>query len=210
ATDALRVHVPDKRGGIDVNRWLESAALFDATREMTAGEAQSHLLARVRAQADAGPWLSRLLARLIVNDFAQIAWVRELPGGHHPDIGHAERFICAGDGFAEVQWRNLAYLARVREVEEAGFDLDVGMKILTALHVKRGRAIPLVLRYDYDGPADRARAAELCARNAADIRARYAGLVTDGMLHILQVARDRNGGLPEVLADSTRDDAKGA
>ena len=204
ATDALRVHVPDHDGAIDVTRWLDTAALFDATSDMTAGEAESHLLAQVRAAGDPGPWLARLITRVIVNNFAQVALVRELPGGHYPDIGHAERFICVGDGFAEVQVRNLAYLARVRDVEEAAFDLDVGVKILTGLNVRHGRAIPVVVRHDYDGARDRERAVALCARNAADIRARYADLVADGMLHVLQVVRDVNGGVLEVLADSTR------
>lgn len=210
ATDALRVHVPERDGAIDVSRWLESAALFDATAEKTAQEAERHVLARVEEAADVRPEMAALIARLIVNDFAQIALVRAQHGGFHPDIGHAERFICAGDGFAEVQLRNLAYLARVRGVGEAAFDLDVGVKILTGLNVKHGRPIPLVLRHDYEGAADRERAVALCARNAADIRARYADLVKDGMLHILQVVRDIDGGAPEVLADSTRAGAQGA
>jgi hypothetical protein len=136
--------------------------------------------------------MARLIERLIENNFSQIAYVHGYHGEHYADVGHAERFIGAGVGFEEIQLRNLMYFAYLDTVEEATADLDVGIRIFTALNVRRGLPAPVVVRFDYHGqvPGARARAVEHCRRVSEAIKARYADLFGLGLLHLLQVVRD--------------------
>ena len=210
-TDAIRVHVPDGKGVIDLNRYVDALDLYAPTQRMTVTQAQDHIVAQVRsARGDVPAGMCRLVARLLENNLSQIDYVRSYHGAHYSDIGHAERFIGAGIGFEEVQLRNLTYFAYMHTVEEAAPDLDVGIKIFSGLNVAHGLPIPIVVRYDYHGqvPGARERAIAHCQRVASALRARYADLAQRGLLHTLLVVRDCNAGERiEVLSCSVRPQA---
>ncbi len=194
-TDAIRVHVPDADGRMDLQRFVDAGELFERTRGLDAERAREAIRAaitQVSPGVDAG--MARFIAQLIENNFSQIAYVRRFHGAHYEDIGHAERFIGAGIGFEEIQLRNLMYFAYLNTVEEAVADLDVGIKIFSGLNVRRGLPVPVVVRFDYHGqvPGARERAVERCARVSAAIEERYRDLQQQGLLHILQAIRDCN------------------
>ncbi len=210
-TDAIRVHVPDGRGVIDLDRYVDALALHHKTQRMLSTQAQDQITGAIRAVAgDAPDGMCRMIARLVENNLSQIDYVRSFHGQHYSDIGHAERFIGAGIGFEEVQLRNLTYFAYMDTVEEAAPDLDVGVKIFTGLNVSHGLPIPIVVRYDYHGevPGARERAIAHCHRVDGALRARYADLAGCGLLHTLLVVRDCGAGAPiDVLGCSVRSQA---
>jgi len=210
-TDAIRVHVPDAQGTIDLDRYVDALDLFDSTARMQAAQAIRAIDDAVRALSpDVPPGMARLIEHLVENNLSQIAYVRRYHGRHYGDIGHAERFIGAGIGFEEIQLRNLMYFAYLDTVEEATQDLDVGIRIFSGLNVNRGLPVPVVVRFDYHGqvPGARDRAAEHCRRVSGALQARYADLAGRGLLHVLQVVRDCNADAPiEVLACSVNADA---
>jgi carboxysome shell carbonic anhydrase len=192
-TDAIRIHVPDAQGKIDLDVAVDALTLFDATGRMAASDATRAIATAVReASPEVMPGMAQLIERLIENNFSQIAYVRSNHGSHYADIGHAERFIGAGVGFEEIQLRNLMYFAYLDTVEEATADLDVGIKIFTGLNVSHSLPVPVVVRFDYHGrvPGSRERAEEHCTRVADALRTRYADLAGRGLLHVLQVTRD--------------------
>lgn len=196
-TDAIRVHVPNGQGAIDLERYVDTQALYDATRGLSAAEAQARIGQAVQEVApDAQPGMARLVGQLLENNLSQVEYVRRFHNGHYSDIGHAERFIGAGIGFEEVQLRNLTYFAYLDTVEEATQHLDVGVKIFSGLNVAHGLPIPVVVRYDYHGqvPGARERAIEHCERVTNALSSRYAELAERGLLHTLQVVRDCNAG----------------
>jgi carboxysome shell carbonic anhydrase len=192
-TDAVRIHLPDAQGDLSLERYVDALDLYQATRDMSVGDAVSAIAA---AMSQAAPGLAegmrQLVAQLIQNNISQIVYVRNAHGEHYPDIGHAERFIGAGVGFEEIQLRNLMYFAYLNTVEEAAPDTDVGVKIFKGLNVARGLPVPVVVRFDYHGrvPGARERAVERCARVAQALNTRYADLAEKGLLHILQLVRD--------------------
>ncbi len=192
-TDAIRVHVPDAEGAIDLDTAVDALTLFDATARSSASEATHAIADAVRAcTPDVQPGMAQLVERLIENNLSQIAYVRSNHGEHYADIGHAERFIGAGVGFEEIQLRNLMYFAYLNTVEEATADLDVGIKIFTGLNVAHGLPVPVIVRFDHHGqvPGSRERAEQHCARVAAALQARFSSLTEQGLLHVLQVTRD--------------------
>jgi carboxysome shell carbonic anhydrase len=194
-TDAIRVHVPDQKGDIDLDRFVDALDLFGATARLSAADGQRAIAAAVTECAeDIAPGMAQLITQLIENNFSQIGYVRSYHGNHYADIGHAERFIGAGVGFEEVQLRNLMYFAYLNTVEEATADLDVGVKIFTGLNLAHGLPVPIIVRFDYHAqvPGARDRAVQHCQRVAAALQQRYADLAERGLLHILQVTRDCN------------------
>ncbi len=202
-TDAIRVHVPDAAGAIDLARYVDAMDLYASTARLDASRARHDIHDEVR-QSSPGvvEGTARLIERLIENNLSQIAYVRGYHGDHYADIGHAERFIGAGVGFEEIQLRNLMYFAYLDTVEEATQDLDVGIKIFTGLNVRHGLPAPVVVRFDYHGqvPGARERAVDHCRRVTGALKARYADLFGRGLLHVLQVVRDCNADAPiEVL-----------
>ncbi|MGR8919642.1 MAG: carboxysome shell carbonic anhydrase [Gammaproteobacteria bacterium] len=205
-TDAIRIHVPDADGAIDLERYVDTLALFETTARLQAAPAICAIGEAVRAVSpNVAGGMAQLVERLIENNLSQIAYVRSYHGPHYADIGHAERFIGAGVGFEEIQLRNLMYFAYLDTVEEATQDLDVGIRIFTGLNVRRGLPVPVVVRFDYHGqvPGARERAIEHCRRVSGALQARYPDLAQRGMLHVLQVVRDCNADKPiEVLACS--------
>ncbi|UCC57444.1 MAG: carboxysome shell carbonic anhydrase [Gammaproteobacteria bacterium] len=193
-TDAIRVHMPDADGGIDLDNYIDSLAVFDATAHMSAGQAGQWIVEHVRERGGAAldDGMARFMAYLLTNNMSQVEYVRGYYAGHYSDIGHAERFIGAGIGFEEVQLRNLTFFAYMNTVEEAAMDLDVGVKIFTGLNVSHGLPVPVVVRFDYHGkvPGARERAEEHCRRVSGALHDRYRELSERGLLHTLQVVRD--------------------
>lgn len=194
-TDAIRVHAQGADGAVDLDRFLDGLEIYDATRSMSATQAEEWIAAQIDAASpDMADGMARFVRQLLVNNVSQIDYVRRYYGEHYSDIGHAERFIGAGIGFEEVQLRNLTYFAYLNTVEEATADLDVGIKIFTKLNISHGLPVPVVVRYDYHGnvPGARERAVAHCHRVAGALNDRYAGLAEQGLLHSLLVVRDIN------------------
>jgi len=209
-TDAIRVHIPDAQGELELDRFVDGLDLYQRTQRLSQTDAQRAVEdAVVGEAADIETGMLQLVKRLLENNMSQIDYVRSYHGSHYADIGHAERFIGAGIGFEDVQLRNLMFFAYLDTVEEATQDLDVGIKIFTGLNVAHGLPVPVVVRYDYHSqvPGSRERAREHCARVAGALKARYRHLVDRGLLHTLLVIRDctENAGL-EVLGCSVRDE----
>ena len=202
-TDSIRVHVPDQQGDIALDRYVDALALFDESSRMASADVLRTIETAVtECGGDPEQGMTRLVIRLLENNFSQIAYVRQYHGSHYADIGHAERFIGAGVGFEEVQLRNLMYFAYLDTVEEATADLDVGVKIFSGLNVAHGLPIPVVVRFDYHGqvPGARERAVQHCARVSEAMLQRYESLSEKGLLHVLQVTRDCQGGELEVIS----------
>ncbi len=216
-TDAIRVHVPDRDGNTDLERWLDARDVHAATAGLSAEAARDRLLLLVEEAAgvssDDGPTAAiaadrgmvRLIARLIEHNLSQIDYVRTYQGGFYADAGHAERFIGVGIGFKEIHLRNLTYFAHMDTVEEGAADLDVGVRIFNGLNVSRGLPVPVVVRFDYHGsvPGARERALQHCHRTDAAIRNRYADLCREGLLHTLLTLRDRDQHTPAEAVGSS-------
>jgi carboxysome shell carbonic anhydrase len=208
-TDAIRIHMPDGQGGIDLNNYIDSLEVFDATARLPASQAENWISQHIEQKGgpDLADGMARFIRHLMVNNISQVDYVRSYHNGHYSDIGHAERFIGAGIGFEEVQLRNLTFFAYLNTVEEAARDLDVGIKIFTGLNVSHGLPVPIVVRYDYHGnvPGARERAEEHCRRVANALHDRYDDLAERGLLHTLQVVRDINAaGQIEILDCSVK------
>jgi carboxysome shell carbonic anhydrase len=192
-TDAIRVHVSDEDGSIDLDSYIDASDIYAETFNMNAQQATSAIEERVRAvsfRATAG--MIKLVYKLITNNISQMDYVNQFFNRKYADIGHAERFIGAGIGFEEIQLRNLTYFAYMNTVEESTADLDVGIKIFTGLNVSHGLPIPVVIRFDYHGhvPGARDRAIENCQRVSDALHSRYSELAHEGLLHTLLAIRD--------------------
>jgi carboxysome shell carbonic anhydrase len=193
-TDAIKVHVPDANGDLSAHRYVEAMKLYQETARLSADGARLAVYEAIRQAGAAGGWgagqgephegMRRLIAHLLINNFSQIEYVAELYGDRYPDIGHAERFISVGDGFEEVQMRNVAYYAHLHTLEEGAADMDVGIKIFKGLNVKHGLPIPVAIHYRYDArvPGSRERAVAKAQRVRDAIRARYPELAAQGYL----------------------------
>lgn len=210
-TDTLRAHVPDGDGGLAVDRYVDAAMAYERTVHLPPRDAEAAItdMAAACGAADgaspAPSGMVRLIARLVANNISQIDYVGRNHGTTYPDIGHHERFIGAGRGFDEIQLRNLTYFAHLNTVEEAAADLDVGVRIFSRLNAERGLPIPVVVRFDYRGdvPGARERAVDRCGRVADALRARYAELAGQGLLHTMQAVRDcRDTAAIEIVGSS--------
>jgi len=213
-TDAIRIHMPDANGEIDLNNYIDSMEAFDSTAQMSASQAEQWIADHIRQKGGAAlaDGMARFMAYLLKNNLSQVEYVRAYHGGHYSDIGHAERFIGAGIGFEEVQLRNLTFFSYLDTVEEAAGDLDVGISIFTGLNVSHGLPVPVVVRYDYHGnvPGERERAEEHCKRVSDAFHSRYSDLSEKGLLHTLQVVRDINtAGKIEILECSVKTETAG-
>lgn len=207
-TDAIRVHIPDAEGGLSAHRFVDNAKLYQDTLGMHADPARLAVYEAIRAASTQGGWgggqgephegMRRLIATLLINNLSQIEYVTDLYGGRYPDIGHAERYISVGDGFEEVQMRNLAYYAHLHTVEEGAADMDVGIKIFKGLNVKHGLPVPVAIHYRYDArvPGARERAATKARRVRAAIEARYPQLAGEGLLRCHMSVQDLPIGSP--------------
>ncbi len=197
-TDAIRVHVPDEEGNLSASRYVDNAALYAASLGYGENEAR---IAVHQAILDAGAsrpheGMRRLVANLLINNLSQIEYVGEYYGGRYPDIGHAERYISVGDGFEEVQMRNVAYYAHLQTLEEGLSDMDIGIKIFRHLMGKRGLPVPIAIHFRYDArvPGSRARAVSRTRRVEEAIRSRYADLEAAGLLACHLTVQDMPAG----------------
>ena len=213
-TDAIRIHMTDANGEIDLNNYIDSMEAFDSTAQLSASQAEQWIADHIRQKGGAAlvDGMARFIAYLLKSNLSQVEFVRAYHGGQYSDIGHAERFIGAGIGFEEVQLRNLTFFSYLDTVEEAAGDLDVGISIFTGLNVSHGLPVPVVVRFDYHGnvPGARERADEHCKRVSNAFHSRYSDLSNKGLLHTLQVVRDINAaGKIEILECSVKTEASG-
>ncbi len=193
-TDAIKVHLPDASGDLSAYRYIDNARLYEATAGLSTDGARAAVYDAIRKTSATTGWgtgkgephdgMRRLVANLLMNNFSQIEYVKELYGERYPDIGHAERYISVGDGFEEVQMRNVAYYAHLHTLEEGAADMDVGIKIFKGLNVRHGLPIPVAIHYRYDArvPGSRERATDKACRVRDAIQARYPDLAAQGLL----------------------------
>ena len=207
-TDAIKVHIPDANGDIDLDKFVDARQVYQQTQQLAAADAIQRVEQMIRdVQAGVAEGMLKLISQLLINNLSQIEYVDSYYGSHYQDIGHAERFIGAGIGFEEVQLRNLTYIAYLNTVEESTADFDVGIKIFSKLNVAHGLPVPVVIRFDYHGqvPGARDRAIEHCQRVSDAAKARYGDLAGKGLLHTLLVVRDCNAnGQIEILGSSLK------
>jgi carboxysome shell carbonic anhydrase len=211
--DSLRVHVPNRDGNVCLNRYVETAHLYDMTEGMSVEVARNTLQAQViesnvsKGSTAPAKGMFEIVCWLIENNFSQVAYVKDYHASRYADIGHAERFIGIGHGFDEVQLRNLTYYGYLDTLEEGAADMDVGVKIFDGLNVQRGLPIPVVLRCDFDGrvPGSRERALEKVRRIEAAVLTRYEALSREGLLVTLCTLRDVGVHVPCELVGSSLD-----
>jgi len=207
-TDAIKVHIPDANGEIDLDKFVDAKDVYQQTERLSSTEAELQVEQMVQeVQPAVAEGMLKLICKLLINNLSQIEYVRNYYGSHYEDIGHAERFIGAGIGFEEVQLRNLTYIAYLNTVEESTADFDVGIKIFSKLNVAHGLPVPVVIRFDYHGevPGARDRAVEHCQRVSEAAKARYSELAENGLLHTLLVVRNCSAnGKIEILGSSLK------
>lgn len=202
--DSLKVHIPNIEGRVSLDRFVETDQLYKNTLNLPAEEAREvleeaiagcNVLKNGTAPRDG---IKKLLAWFIENNFSQIEYVNQYEQSCYQDIGHAERFIGIGNGFEEVQLRNLSYYSFLDTIEEGVNDVDVGIKIFKGLNVKRGIPIPIIIRCDYDGrvPGSRQRATKKAERLEKAVHARYSELSACGLVYTLPTLRDYTGYQP--------------
>ena len=208
-TDAIRIHVPNSEGSINLEEWVCAKDIYEETRLLSADDATRRITEKVRLSStgNSEKGMVAFIAKLLVNNLSQIDYVQQLHNGTYPDEGHAERFIGVGIGFKEVHLRNLTYFAHLDTVEEGAPDLDVGVKIFKGLNISRDLPIPVVIRFDYSGrvPGARDRAILDCHRVDSAISSRYRKLVDDGLLHTCLTIRDRDTKAPAEVVGSSLD-----
>jgi len=202
-TDAIRIHVPDSKGELNIFRYVDNAQIYHDTLNMSADNARIGVYDTVSKTSEADGWaagagqpqegMRRLIVNLLINNLSQIEYVSDLYEGRYPDIGHAERYISVGDGFQEVQLRNLAYYAHLHTVEEGTADLDIGIKIFTGLNLANRLPVPIAIHYRYDSkvPGSRQRMIDKCRRVKAAIENRYADLAAQKKLIFQMSLQDR-------------------
>lgn len=201
--DSIRLHVPDSNGEINVHRFIDNAQLYHDTLNMTADQARIAVYEAIDKCSEASGWgqgagvpgegMRKLIVNLLINNLSQIEYVGDLYEGRYPDIGHAERYISVGDGFQEVQLRNVAYYAHLHTVEEGTADLDIGIKIFTGLNLANGLPVPIAIHYRYDSkvPGSRQRMAQQCRRVKAAILERYKDLAARNSIFCQMSLQDR-------------------
>lgn len=204
-TDALTAHLPDAEGNVALERRVSVADLTGTGGDLARLAERLVETARGAGASPPANGMVRLLAQLFANNLAHLAYLASRHGGAHGQGGHAERFIGAGQGFGEIQLRNLTYLAYLDTVEEGAADLDVGVGLFRGLNLRHGLPVPVVVRLDFDGrvPGAQTRAEQRCERVAGAIRARYADLAGANHLHTLTMVKDASARTaPITLADS--------
>lgn len=211
--DAIRIHLPDARGQVHAERFLDAATLYRETLGLDAATARRRLHEAVAAHArDLGGVLARqpgddglvrLAALWLQANLSQIEYVIEHHGGRYAVIGHDEFFVCVGDALPPLQLRNQYYHAHLDTVEEGTADLDVGVKIFTGLNLRRGLALPVLVHFTYSSrvPGARQRAVARGQRVLAAIRARYRHWDERGLLHGRVAVSDRHGREVVALVD---------
>ncbi len=202
-TDAIRVHIPDSQGELNVFRFVDNVQIYRDSLSLDADRARMVVYEAVNRASESPGWgagegypaegMRRLIVNLLINNLSQIEYVGDLYGGRYPDIGHAERYISVGDGFHEVELRNVAYYVHLHTVEESSADLDIGIKIFTGLNISRGLPVPIAIHYRYDSkvPGSRQRMEAKCRRVKAAILRRYEELAKQNLLICQMSLQDR-------------------
>ncbi len=196
-TDAIRVHVPDAAGQMSIERFIDNRRLYDLTQGLSREEGKQAIRQQVAdsigvATDDAATEGMRwFCGYLLKNNLAQVDAVRQWHGAGYADRGHTEQLIIIGDAVDDVQLRNLAFQAQMDTIEEGAPDLDVGVRILTALHEPGGLAVPVLVhvRFDPRIPAARASAERRAARLRTAAEARFSSLLARGSLLVEAVVR---------------------
>lgn len=211
--DSLKIHIPNEQGKVCLQRFVETDQLYQQTADLSADQAKQAIEHAIddcnlnRSSTAPHPGVNALIAWLIANNFSQLAYVNRYENGCYSDIGHAERFIGVGNGFEEVQLRNLSYYSFLDTVEEGVNDVDVGIKIFKGLNVKKGRPIPIIIRCDYDGrvPGSKDRAQAKAVRIEKALHNRYQELSASGLLQTMPTLRDFTGCQPAERLPSLAD-----
>lgn len=211
--DAIRIHLPDARGQLHAERFLDAATLYRETLGLDAAQARQRVhdavaahvrdLGGVLMRAPGDDGLARLAALWLQANLSQIEYVITYHAGRYAVVGHDEAFVCVGDALPPLQLRNQYYHAHLDTVEEGAADLDVGVKIFTGLNLRRGLALPVLVHFSYSGrvPGARQRAIERGQRVVAAIRARYPSWDGRGQLHCRVAVSDRHGSETVALID---------
>ena len=198
-TDAIRVHVPDAAGGMDVDRFVSSATLYQQTASLEREAAKEFIRQAVADATGVDPadaateGMRWLCGYLLKNNIGQVDAVLRWIGGTYADAGHGEKLVVAGDAIDDVQLRNLAFQAQMDTLEEGAVDLDVGIEVLGKMNGPQGLGVPVLVHVAYDEriPGASARAQARACRLAAAIEARYAGAAGPAGLVIQRVVRAR-------------------
>ncbi|CAL76112.1 Carboxysome structural peptide [Bradyrhizobium sp. ORS 278] len=215
-TDAIRVHVPDASGRMDIRRHVDSGSLYDATSRLPRESAKEAIRDAVAACAGASAddleteGMRWFCGYLLKNNIGQVEAVRDWHQGRYADAGHTERLIVVGDPVDDVQLRNLAFQAQMRTVEEGADDLDVGIRILRAHHAPHRLPVPVLvhIRFDPRIPGAFAAAGQHARRLAAAITARHGVLAAQGELVVAAVVRAADGSvLTPIDLTASQDDA---
>ena len=201
-TDAIRVHVPNASEDTSIERFVDSRALYELTQGLSREEGKQAIREKVAecmgVPTDDAPTegMRWFCGYLLKNNLAQVDAVREWHGASYADRGHTEQLIVIGDAVDDVQLRNLAFQAQMATIEEGAADLDVGVRILTALHQPRGLAVPVLvhLRFDPRIPGSRQRMEVRAGRLRAAIEERFASQVARGDLQVQAVVRELDTG----------------
>jgi carboxysome shell carbonic anhydrase len=181
-TDAVRVHVPDAVGRMDIGRYACARDLYERTAALSREAAKEEIRRAVAACAGvavddaATEGMRWFCGYLLKNNLGQVDAVRRRYGGGYAERGHAERLVIVGDALDDVQLRNLAFQAQMETVEEGSADLAAGLRILGHTHTPRGLAVPVLVHAAYDGrmPGARERAGARALRLQRAIEARFA------------------------------------
>lgn len=197
-TDAIRIHLPDQLSANCPLRYVDSAQVFKETvglNQHLAREAIARSVSAAERECGVRPGMRRLIERLLEANLSQIEYVIQHHEGRYADIGHNERFICAGEALSELQLRNKFYFAHLDTVEEGAADLDVGIKIFSSLNISRGLPIPVLVHFHYCSrvPGARERTISRCQRVKSAIEIRYASLSAQGLLHCRMALSDQDG-----------------
>lgn len=198
--DTIKLHVPDVSGNISLDRFIDTGELYRLTLNMSVEESRNTIFEEIQkcsAYLGKNPSVKRqkLLSWLIENNFSQIAYVSNFEKGCYGDLGHAERFLCIGNDFDEIQLRNLSYFSYLDSIEESADNVEVGIKIFKSLNVKRGLPIPIIIRCDYDGriPGSKELAVDKAKRLEKTLHKRFQELSSCRMLATMATLRDHTG-----------------
>lgn len=193
-TDAIRIHVPDADGVLSAHRYVDNSSLYSHTVDLSIDQACLAVYEAIRTAGADTPWgrasgpphegMRRLIANFLIHNLSQIDYVIEHHGGLYADIGHAERYISVGDGFEELQLRNIAFSTHLKTLEEGAPDLDIGIALFERLNVQRGLPIPVAIHFRYDArvPGARDRMVQRARRIQVAIQTRYPVLANAGHL----------------------------
>lgn len=200
--DTLRIHVPDGLGAVNLFRYVDNEQIrqnISQTHTPRAAVVEALELAIVAqgwGQGEGRPsaGMLRFIATLLENNLKQIDYVAQYHGGDYADIGHNEWFISAGNGFADLPLRNLAYYAHLDTVEEGAADLDVGVKIFKKLNVAHALPVPVVIHACFNAqvPGARDRALVRAERLKQAVLNRYADLTRQGLICVFTTLQDQH------------------